>query len=297
MAKDFQDFVDQKPDWVSAVTINHALVSDGADLTATSRVWRSHLHEVLSKNLPHTVVRGIFEVAPTWADTTAIDFPDDAVDPVFQVPERPAAPAGLFHLHGLILHPFQTREQVGKALRAHYRGSNRVRIEPVRSEWVDGSNRVRGGLVGWAEYAAMEKFHINPRNNRCFNDQPDNVDLFCSFYRMTHPWHRNARKFKYSPLRGNEHRAWLGKLLRISARSVSFIGSVVEILSQNQDMVRNSCHMKLGNDRFDRDVMDNDTLDPKHVITSTHHVHRSVASGIPTDSELGRVDEVDSQIG
>ena len=145
----------------------------------------------MRKHLPDAVVYLVSDIAAESTATFAKDWPSAEKDPELSLL---VVKAGLYlHAHGFIAIRGISREKLRLILKGFFKGSRRVTIEDVKPEFTDEKGRLKGGILGFIEYAAMEKTSLNLQS-----DDPDydNVAMCEAILLARKVWGRNARKIK-----------------------------------------------------------------------------------------------------
>ena len=79
------------PNHVTLVTVNFDRIELGTDLTPIHKPSKSEIDKLIQRKLPHTAAIGSFQLA---------------------LQERHGPKKGLYHAHFVLVHPYQTREEI-----------------------------------------------------------------------------------------------------------------------------------------------------------------------------------------
>ena len=174
-----------------AVTLGIHFGAKTMDCSRLNRSFRKRFKAYMMNHLPDAVVYLVSDIAGESTATFGRDWPSAEKDPELS---DPTVRAGLYlHAHGFIGVHGVSRAKLRYILKEFFKGSRRVMIEDVESEYFDEHGRLKGGVEGFIEYAAMEKTDLDfPSDDLNY----DNVAMFEAISIARKLWRRNGRKIK-----------------------------------------------------------------------------------------------------
>ncbi len=190
-----EPFRNQPLDTVFPFTINLAMIPLNSSGTEMAKKIRGRLSRLAKRELPDIVARFQFDVVAKPVTAVAPELLGD------EWGNPPNAPVGLmFHAHGFIHHPFLRASDIAKVLRKSFPGPKQVCVSRHIPISVDDQGQETGGLVGYGEYASMEKTELNfPDADPEF----DNVSVFEALAKFRQNWPRQSRRWTFGYRRQN----------------------------------------------------------------------------------------------
>lgn len=175
-------------------TIDMYIEHRSMDGIETTRRERAKFQSFIKQELPDAIVRLICDISTCAVDHQYRFIPDNSVHPLYRDGNRLSEFGFNFHGHGFIFHPFLTRYQIAKKMRAFYPGEGRICFGNPKPtiETVDGY--LSGGDQGWAEYGGLE-----PTTAKLPYTDPinDSVAAVQHMLLIRNSWPRSSRKITY----------------------------------------------------------------------------------------------------
>lgn len=184
-------FDDFGPNELHGVTLGIHFGTKTMDCSRLNRSFRRRFKAYMMKHLPDAVTYLVSDIAGESTATFGRDWPSAEKDPELS---DAAVRAGLYlHAHGFIGVRGVSRVKLRRILKEFLKGSRRVTIEDVEPEFFDEHSRLKGGVEGFIEYAAMEKTDLDLPSD---DPEYDNVAMFEAISIARKLWRRNGRKIK-----------------------------------------------------------------------------------------------------